>query len=286
MSNNVKNVLSIAGSDPSGGAGIQADLKTFAANGVYGMAAITALTVQNTVGVEGIHLVPANFVSSQIEAIFSDIAVSSVKVGMVANAEIAEEVGTTLAKYRNLILVVDPVMVAKGGSPLLDKRAIQAVKDNLLPLATIVTPNLPEAAILLGSSIAKSEEDMIYQGKALLNFGSKSILMKGGHSEGITSNDLLVTENNYVWFNEKRINTKNTHGTGCTLSSSIASFLAKDCSVEKAVSKAKKFVTNAIRNSKNLSVGKPVTLKAAIAAHAHGIGVTVSPRARASATIL
>ena len=256
MSNNVKNVLSIAGSDPSGGAGIQADLKTFAANGVYGMAAITALTVQNTVGVRGIHLVPAKFVSSQIEAIFSDIAVSSVKVGMVANAEIAEEVGTTLAKYRNLISVVDPVMVAKGGSPLLNKKAIQAVKDNLLPLATIVTPNLPEAAILLGSSIAKSEEDMIYQGKALLNLGSKSILIKGGHSEGITSNDLLVTENNYVWFKEKRINTKNTHGTGCTLSSSIASFLAKDYSVEEAVSKAKKFVTNAIRNSKKLSVGK------------------------------
>ena len=256
MSNNVKNVLSIAGSDPSGGAGIQADLKTFAANGVYGMAAITALTVQNTVGVQGIHLVPAKFVSSQIEAIFSDIAVSSVKVGMVANAEIAEEVGTTLAKYRNLISVVDPVMVAKGGSPLLDKKAIQAVKDNLIPLATIVTPNLPEAAILLGSSIAKSEEDMVYQGKALLNLGPKSILMKGGHSEGITSNDLLVTENNYVWFKEKRINTKNTHGTGCTLSSSIASFLAKDFSVEESVSKAKKFVTNAIRNSEKLSVGK------------------------------
>ena len=256
MSNNVKNVLSIAGSDPSGGAGIQADLKTFAANGVYGMAAITALTVQNTVGVQGIHLVPAKFVSSQIEAIFSDIAVSSVKVGMVGNAEIAEGVGTTLAKYRNLISVVDPVMVAKGGSPLLDKKAIQAVKDNLIPLATIVTPNLPEAAILLGSSIAKSEEDMIYQGKALLNLGPKSILMKGGHSEGITSNDLLVTENNYVWFKEKRINTKNTHGTGCTLSSSIASFLAKDFSVEESVSKAKKFVTNAIRNSEKLSVGK------------------------------
>ena len=256
MSNNVKNVLSIAGSDPSGGAGIQADLKTFAANGVYGMAAITALTVQNTVGVQGIHLVPAKFVSSQIEAIFSDIAVSSVKVGMVANAEIAREVGTTLAKYRNLISVVDPVMVAKGGSPLLDKKAIQAVKDNLIPLATIVTPNLPEAAILLGSSIAKSEEDMVYQGKALLNLGPKSILMKGGHSEGITSNDLLVTENNYVWFKEKRINTKNTHGTGCTLSSSIASFLAKDFSVEESVSKAKKFVTNAIRNSEKLSVGK------------------------------
>ncbi len=256
MSNNVKNVLSIAGSDPSGGAGIQADLKTFAANGVYGMAAITALTVQNTVGVQGIHLVPAKFVSSQIEAIFSDIAVSSVKVGMVGNAEIAEGVGTTLAKYRNLISVVDPVMVAKGGSPLLDKKAIQAVKDNLIPLATIVTPNLPEAAILLGSSIAKSEDDMVYQGKALLNLGPKSILMKGGHSEGITSNDLLVTENNYVWFKEKRINTKNTHGTGCTLSSSIASFLAKDFSVEESVSKAKKFVTNAIRNSEKLSVGK------------------------------
>tara|TARA_Y200000002_G_scaffold13664_1_gene11046 strand:+ start:4217 stop:5047 length:831 start_codon:yes stop_codon:yes gene_type:complete len=256
VSNNVKNVLSIAGSDPSGGAGIQADLKTFAANGVYGMAAITALTVQNTVGVQGIHLVPAKFVSSQIEAIFSDIAVSSAKVGMVGNAEIAEGVGTTLAKYRNLISVVDPVMVAKGGSPLLDKKAIQAVKDNLIPLATIVTPNLPEAAILLGSSIAKSEEDMVYQGKALLNLGPKSILMKGGHSEGITSNDLLVTENNYVWFKEKRINTKNTHGTGCTLSSSIASFLAKDFSVEESVSKAKKFVTNAIRNSEKLSVGK------------------------------
>ena len=256
MSNRVKNVLSIAGSDPSGGAGIQADLKTFAANGVYGMAAVTALTVHNTMGVEGIHLIPKKFVASQINAIFRDICVSSVKVGMVANAEIAKEVGATLAKYKKVFLVVDPVMVAKGGSPLLDKKAIQAVKDNLIPLATIVTPNLPEAAILLGSSIAKSEEDMVYQGKALLNLGPKSILMKGGHSEGITSNDLLVTENNYVWFKEKRINTKNTHGTGCTLSSSIASFLAKDFSVEESVSKAKKFVTNAIRNSEKLSVGK------------------------------
>ena len=164
----MRNVLSIAGSDPSGGAGIQADLKTFAANGVYGMAAVTALTVQNTMGVEGIHLIPKKFVASQINAIFRDICVSSVKVGMVANAEIAKEVGTTLAKYKKVFSVVDPVMVAKGGSPLLDKKAIQSVKDHLLPIATIITPNLPEAAVLLGTSVAKSKEDMVDQGKALL----------------------------------------------------------------------------------------------------------------------
>lgn len=255
MSNRVKNVLSIAGSDPSGGAGIQADLKTFAANGVYGMAAVTALTVQNTMGVEGIHLIPKKFVASQINAIFRDICVSSVKVGMVANAEIAREVGTTLAKYKKVFLVIDPVMVAKGGSPLLDKKAIQSVKDHLLPIATIITPNLPEAAVLLGSSVAKSKEDMVNQGKALLCLGSKSVLIKGGHSGGRTSNDLLVTEKDHVWFNEKRINTKNTHGTGCTLSSSIASFLAKNYSIEEAVSKSKEFVTGAIRDSKKLSVG-------------------------------
>ena len=173
MSNRVKNVLSIAGSDPSGGAGIQADLKTFAANGVYGMAAVTALTVQNTMGVEGIHLIPKKFVASQINAIFRDICVSSVKVGMVANAEIAKEVGTTLAKYKKVFLVVDPVMVAKGGSPLLDKKAIQSVKDHLLPIATIITPNLPEAAVLLGSSVAKSKKDMVNQVNALLCLGSK-----------------------------------------------------------------------------------------------------------------
>ena len=173
MSTQVKNVLSIAGSDPSGGAGIQADLKTFAANGVYGMAAVTALTVQNTMGVEGIHMIPKKFVASQIDAIFRDICVSSVKVGMVANAEIAREVGTTLAKYKKVFLVIDPVMVAKGGSPLLDKKAIQSVKDHLLPIATIITPNLPEAAVLLGSSVAKTKEDMVNQGKALLCLGSK-----------------------------------------------------------------------------------------------------------------
>ena len=174
---------------------------------------------------------------------------------MVANAEIAKEVGTTLAKYKKVFSVVDPVMVAKGGSPLLDKKAIQSVKDHLLPIATIITPNLPEAAVLLGTSVAKSKEDMVNQGKALLCLGSKSVLIKGGHSGGRTSNDLLVTEKDHVWFNEKRINTKNTHGTGCTLSSSIASFLAKNYSIEEAVSKSKEFVTGAIRDSKKLSVG-------------------------------
>ena len=255
MSNRVKNVLSIAGSDPSGGAGIQADLKTFAANGVYGMAAVTALTVQNTMGVEGIHLIPKKFVTSQINAIFRDIFVSSVKVGMVANAEIAKEVGTTLAKYKKVFLVVDPVMVAKGGSPLLDKKAIQSVKDHLLPIATIITPNLPEAAVLLGSSVAKSKEDMVNQGKALLCLGSKSVLIKGGHSGGSTSNDLLVTEKDHFWFNEKRINTKNTHGTGCTLASAIATNIAKKIDVKESIKISIEYVQNGIRNAPEFGSG-------------------------------
>ena len=255
MSNRVKNVLSIAGSDPSGGAGIQADLKTFAANGVYGMAAVTALTVQNTMGVEGIHLIPKKFVSSQINAIFCDICVSSVKVGMVANAEIAREVGITLAKYKKVFLVVDPVMVAKGGSALLDKKAIQSVKDYLLPIATIITPNLPEAAVLLGSSVAKTKEDMVNQGKALLCLGSKSVLIKGGHSGGRTSNDLLVTEKDHVWFNEKRINTKNTHGTGCTLASAIATNIAKKIDVKESIKTSIEYVQNGIRNAPEFGSG-------------------------------
>lgn len=251
----IRNVLSIAGSDPSGGAGIQADLKTFAARGVYGMAAITALTAQNTRGVSGVHLVPAQFVADQIKAVFADIRVDAVKIGMIANAEIAEAVADVLRAHAGIPVVLDPVMIAKGGAALLDPHAVNAMISRLLPLATLLTPNLPEAAALLGEPAAETRESMIEHAVRLRTLGPANVLVKGGHLGGDTSPDVLVTDRGATWFEAQRTATANTHGTGCTLSSALAAELAKGQSIEAAMAVAKAYLAGAVALAGTLNVG-------------------------------
>lgn len=251
----ILNVLSIAGSDPSGGAGIQADIKAISANGAFAMAAITALTAQNTQGVSGIHLVPPGFVQDQIAAVFADIRVDAVKVGMIANADIAAAVAKALKDHKDIPIVLDPVMIAKGGAALLQPDAVNTLRDELLPLATVLTPNLPEAAHLLGSDTATTREGMATQGAALCALGAKAVLMKGGHLDTPDSPDCLVTSDTVTWFDAVRTQTANTHGTGCTLSSALAAQLAKGLSPEAATSAAKSYVAEAIAKADALSVG-------------------------------
>ncbi|HIP61631.1 MAG TPA: bifunctional hydroxymethylpyrimidine kinase/phosphomethylpyrimidine kinase [Sulfurovum sp.] len=251
----IHTALSIAGSDPSGGAGIQADLKTFSARGVYGMSVITALTAQNTQGVHGVHLVPSDFVANQIKTVLDDIRVDAIKIGMIANASIAIAVADVLQNYPDIPIVLDPVMIAKGGHSLLEDDAVSALKERLLPLADILTPNLPEAASLLGEKIATSRDEIEKQGKALLELGSKAVLMKGGHLSTNESPDLLVSSIGAVWFEQDRIETKNTHGTGCTLSSAIAAALAKGQSNEDAIKDAKSYLLGAISAADSLHIG-------------------------------
>jgi hydroxymethylpyrimidine/phosphomethylpyrimidine kinase len=256
MSEIIRNVLSIAGSDPSGGAGIQADLKTFAARGTYGMAVLTALTAQNTQRVTGVQLVPADFVAAQIRSILADIRVDAVKIGMIATAGIAETVADVLRPYRETRpIVLDPVMVAKGGSPLLSSDAVDAVIGSLMPLATIVTPNLPEAAALLGEPVATTREAMASQAERLRKLGPRAVLVKGGHLDGGDSPDVLADETGIHWFDGRRVATKNTHGTGCTLSSAIAAELAKGASPGEAVATAKTYLAGAIAAADRLTVG-------------------------------
>jgi len=249
------NVLSIAGSDPSGGAGIQADLKAFSARGVYGMAALTALTAQNTQGVTGVHLVPPHFVSQQIKAVFADVRVDAVKIGMIANAGIAEAVAEALVPHRGIPIVVDPVMIAKGGAALLDPQAVDALTRHLLPIATLLTPNLPEAAALLHEEVAENREKMAAQAERLRAFGPAAVLVKGGHLESDESPDVLSTGCDLHWFEAKRVPTKNTHGTGCTLSSALAAELAKGASPQLAVATAKAYLAQAVAAAGELTVG-------------------------------
>ena len=251
----IRNVLSIAGSDPSGGAGIQADIKAISANGAYAMAAITALTAQNTQGVSGVYLVPPSFVSEQIAAIFADIRVDAIKIGMIANAGIAQAVAEALRLHPEVPVVLDPVMIAKGGAPLLADDAIATVRDCLLPLATIVTPNLPEAAHLLGQATAVTRNDMAEQARALQALGPKAVLIKGGHLDGADSPDFLVTGAGEHWFEAPRTATKNTHGTGCTLSAALAARVAQGLPLHEAVLAAKAYVACAIAQAGKLSVG-------------------------------
>lgn len=251
----IPNVLSIAGSDPSGGAGIQADLKSISARGAYAMAALTALTAQNTQGVTGVHLVPPAFVADQIAAVFADVQVHAVKIGMIATADIAEAVAAALAPHTGLPIVLDPVMVAKGGAALLDPDAVTALTTHLLPLATHLTPNLPEAAALLDAPPAQSREEMEDQARALRALGPHAVLLKGGHLAGSESPDLLATEQGLRWFEARRIDTANTHGTGCTLSSALAAELAHGGSDAEAVASAKSYVTGAVACAGDLSVG-------------------------------
>jgi hydroxymethylpyrimidine/phosphomethylpyrimidine kinase len=250
----IPNVLSIAGSDPSGGAGIQADIKSISANGAFAMAAITALTAQNTQGVSGIHLVPPAFVSAQIAAVFDDITVHAVKIGMIANAEIAHAVATSL-HGQTMPFVLDPVMIAKGGAQLLHDDAVAVLRDHLLPVATLLTPNLPEAAHLLGVPVATTRAEMAAQGAALCALGPAAVLMKGGHLAEPDSPDCLVISQDVTWFEGARTATKNTHGTGCTLSSALAAQLAKGLSIAQSVAAAKTYVAQAIEHADALSVG-------------------------------
>jgi hydroxymethylpyrimidine/phosphomethylpyrimidine kinase len=251
----IANALSIAGSDPSGGAGVQADLKAFAARGVYGMAALTALTAQNTQGVSGVHLVPPGFVADQIAAVLADVRVDAVKIGMVATADIAAAVAVALADCAAPV-VLDPVMRAKGGAELLAPEAAAAVRDRLLPLAAVITPNLPEAAALLDAPEARTRDAMADQAAALLTLGPRAALLKGGHLDGAESPDLLATAEGLTWLEAPRTPTRNTHGTGCTLSAALAAELAKGAAVPDAARAAKAYVAAAIASADRLAVGQ------------------------------
>jgi hydroxymethylpyrimidine/phosphomethylpyrimidine kinase len=247
--------LTIAGSDSGGGAGIQADLKTFAALDVYGASVITALTAQNTRGVTGIHDVPADFVTAQIDAVFSDLDVKAVKIGMVSRREVIDAIVAGLDRWSPKYVVVDPVMVATSGDRLLSSDAIDALRSGLFPRATVITPNLPEAAALLDETVAVTEADIERQGKALLAMGCGAVLVKGGHGEGPESVDYLVSRDGVVRLAAARIATKNTHGTGCSLSSAIAAGLAKGEGLEGAVRQAKAYISAAIAKADQLGVG-------------------------------
>src|SRR5437016_3434498 len=213
--------LTIAGSDSSGGAGIQADLKTFAALGVYGASVITALTAQNTTGVSCIHQVPAEFVTAQIDAVFADLAIGAVKIGMVAHPPVIDAIVAGLKRWSPMHIVLDPVMVATSGDRLLASEAIDALRTRLMPLASVITPNLPEAAALLDEPVAASEADIESQGRRLLALGCRSVLIKGGHGEGAESIDYLVDAKTTIALAAPRVATSNTHGTGCSLSSAV-----------------------------------------------------------------
>jgi len=247
--------VTIAGSDSSGGAGIQADLKTFAALGVYGASVITALTAQNTQGVSAIHDVPADFIAAEIDAVFSDLAVNAVKIGMLSQAPAIEAVAAGLARHRARNIVLDPVMVATSGDRLLAASAVQALREKLIPRALVVTPNLPEAAALTDAPLARDEKAMEAQGRAILSLGASHVLIKGGHGSGDESVDLLIGQDGILRLSAKRIATRNTHGTGCTLSSAIAAGLAKGLDLVAAVRQAKTYVTAAIAGADTLNIG-------------------------------
>ena len=239
--------MTIAGSDSGGGAGIQADLKTFAALGVYGTSALTAITAQNTVGVIAVHEIPTDVIAAQIQAVISDIGADAVKTGMLSSSAIVEVVAQELRRHGVERLVVDPVMIAKSGDPLLKEEAVEALRSRLVPLAAVVTPNIPEAEVLTGLTIA-SQEDMRRAARQILDMGARGVVVKGGHLEG-PATDLFYDGSDFREFTAPRIDTVNTHGTGCTFASAIAAGLARGLPVLDAVAQAKEYVTEAIRRS-------------------------------------
>jgi hydroxymethylpyrimidine/phosphomethylpyrimidine kinase len=247
--------VTIAGSDSGGGAGIQADLKTFSALGVYGASVIAALTAQNTKGVTGIHDVPPDFVTAQIDAVFSDLAVSAVKIGMLSQPAVIRAVAAGLDRWNATNVVLDPVMVATSGDRLLVPEAVDVIRRELLPRAIVITPNLPEVAALLETAVAETEDEMRAQGERLLALGAKAVLVKGGHGSGAEAVDLLVTPAGVTRHAAARIDTRNTHGTGCTLSSAIAAELAKGATLAAAVPAAKAYLTAALAASQRISIG-------------------------------
>jgi hydroxymethylpyrimidine/phosphomethylpyrimidine kinase len=246
--------VTIAGSDSGGGAGIQADLKTFSALGVYGASVITALTAQNTEGVTAIHDVPADFIAAQIDAVFPDLHPAAVKIGMLGNVAAIDAVAKGLERHHAHDVVLDPVMIATSGDKLLRDDAIDALR-KLIAKARMLTPNLPEAAALLGRPVAGTEDEMRRQAEQLLALGAGAVLIKGGHGSGPESVDLLLEGTTFMRFAAPRVDTKNTHGTGCTLSSAIAAGLAKKLLLVDAVSDAKAYVSAAIAAADRLGVG-------------------------------
>ena len=246
--------LTIAGSDSGGGAGIQADLKTFAVLGVWGMSAVTSITVQNTKGVTGVSDVPADVVAAQILAVATDIGVDAAKTGMLSSSEIVEAVADAIEQVRLPHLVVDPVFVSKHGDPLLREEAVNALRKRIVPLASVVTPNLPESAGLAGFDV-RTRMDMERAARAILDLGARSVLVKGGHLEGESSDDLFADGERMEWLVGERIDSPNTHGTGCVLSASIAAYLARGEPLVDAVRKGKEFVTDAIRHALALGEG-------------------------------
>ncbi|MGN1143818.1 MAG: bifunctional hydroxymethylpyrimidine kinase/phosphomethylpyrimidine kinase [Anaerovoracaceae bacterium] len=252
----MRTALTIAGSDSSGGAGIQADIKTMLANGVYAMSAITALTAQNTTGVTAIMDVTPDFLKEQIENVFTDIRPDAVKIGMVSASPLIETIAEELKKFHAANIVVDPVMVATSGAKLISDEAVATLKEKLLPLATVLTPNIPEAEVLadLMPGSIRNEEDMLSAARSISENYHCAVLCKGGHQIN-DANDLLYHDGTYRWFYGKRIDNPNTHGTGCTLSSAIASNLAKGCDLETAVQRAKEYISGALAAMLNLGKG-------------------------------
>ena len=249
----MKPVLTIAGSDSSGGAGIQADIKTMITNGVYAMSAITALTAQNTIGVTSVMEVTPEFLEDQIDNIFTDIYPEAIKIGMVSSTTLIKTIANKLNEYGAKNIVVDPVMVATSGSKLISDDAIESLKKELFPIASILTPNIPEAEVICGKKI-ETETDMIEAAKIISETYNCAVLCKGGHQLN-DANDLLYHNGNYKWFYGKRIDNPNTHGTGCTLSSAIAANLAKNMTLEQAVREGKKYITCAIEHGFALGKG-------------------------------
>lgn len=250
-------VLTIAGSDSGGGAGIQADIKAISATGSYACSVITALTAQNTQGVFGIHPIPCEFVAQQLDVVFSDLNVVAVKVGMLNDSSIIKVVADKLRQYQPKFIVVDPVMVATSGDLLLENSALSTLKTELLPLADVITPNLPEAAVLTDGVQPKNNKEITDLAAKVRELDTKAVLLKGGHADlDEHSTDLLITQNDVLHFSSKRINTMNTHGTGCTLSAAIASFLAQGEPLPEAVDKAKYYLTNALIHADTLHIGK------------------------------
>jgi hydroxymethylpyrimidine/phosphomethylpyrimidine kinase len=247
--------VAIAGSDSSGGAGIQADLKTFSALGVYGASVITALTAQNTQSVTAVHLMPPDIVTAQMDAVFSDLAAGAVKIGMLGNSDVIAAVAAGLARHRQTNVVLDPVMVATSGRRLLAFDGIDALRNDLLPRALVITPNLPEAAALLDADEAVDEPAMLRQAERLMALGVQAVVMKGGHAGGAESADLLVTATEAVRVSSARVATPNTHGTGCTLSAAIAAGLAKGLGLADALRVAKAYTTAAIAAADRLGIG-------------------------------
>ncbi|WP_374536860.1 bifunctional hydroxymethylpyrimidine kinase/phosphomethylpyrimidine kinase [Chitinimonas taiwanensis] len=254
----IPHALTIAGSDSGGGAGIQADLKTFSALGAYGMSVLTALTAQNTQGVSAVHPVPADFVAAQLDAVFADIRVDALKLGMLANADIIQAVADGLRRHAPQYVVLDTVMIAKGGHPLLQADAVGAIRSALLPLASLITPNLPEAAALLGCAPADSEDAMRAQGRALLAAGAQAVLMKGGHLGGAESPDWLITPEGETRFSQLRVATRNTHGTGCTLSAALAALRPRHADWLATVAAARDYLHAALQAANRLAVGQGI----------------------------